>query len=401
MSTFQYKAVDRTGHPARGRLDAINETDLELRLKRMGLDLITSRPLSRNASPLGRGNITRRDLITFCLDMEQISRAGVPLLEGLRDLRDTLENPRFREIIAGLLEDMEGGKMLSQALASHPHVFNHVFVSLVKAGEQAGRLTEVFENLASTLKWQDELIGQTRRLMIYPILVLLVILVVVVVLLVVLVPQVVSLLKSMGLALPVQTRVLIFISNAIIHFWPLLLGAPLLTVIVFVLLVRQNTKVRYFWDYLKLHLPITGEILQKIIVARFANFFALMYQSGITVLDAIKTSEEIVANRVIADGLQRAGQQIGSGESLTEAFRNLGVFPPLVIRMLRVGESTGALDTALFNISYFYNRDVKDAVEKGLKLLGPLTTVILAALLTSIMAATLLPVYDILGKLKF
>lgn len=401
MSTFQYKAVDRTGHPARGRLDAINEIDLELRLKRMGLDLITSRPLSRNASTLGRGNITRRDVITFCLDMEQISRAGVPLLEGLRDLRDTVENPRFREIIAGLLEDMEGGKMLSQALASHPHVFNHVFVSLVKAGEQAGRLTEVFENLANTLKWQDELIGQTRRLMIYPILVLLVILVVVVVLLVVLVPQVVSLLKSMGLALPVQTRVLIFISNAIIHFWPLLLGAPLLTLIVFVLLVRQNTKARYFWDYLKLHLPITGEILQKIIVARFANFFALMYQSGITVLDAIKTSEEIVANRVIADGLQRAGQQIGSGESLTEAFRNLGVFPPLVIRMLRVGESTGALDTALFNISYFYNRDVKDAVEKGLKLLGPLTTVILAALLTSIMAATLLPVYDILGKLKF
>jgi type IV pilus assembly protein PilC len=401
MSTFQYKAVDRTGHPARGRLDAINEIDLELRLKRMGLDLITSRPLSRNASPLGHGNITRRDLITFCLDMEQIARAGVPLLEGLRDLRDTVENPRFREIITGLLEDMEGGKMLSQALASHPHVFNHVFVSLVKAGEQAGRLTEVFENLAGTLKWQDELIGQTRRLMIYPILVLLVILLVVVVLLVVLVPQVVSLLKSMGLALPVQTRVLIFISNAIIRFWPLLLGAPLLAFIVFVLLVRQNTKARYFWDYLKLHLPITGEILQKIIVARFANFFALMYQSGITILDAIKTSEEIVGNRVIADGLQRAGQQIGSGESLTEAFSNLGVFPPLVIRMLRVGESTGALDTALFNVSYFYNRDVKDAVEKGLKLLGPLTTVILAALLTSIMAATLLPVYDILGKLKF
>ncbi len=367
----------------------------------MGLDLITSRPLSRNASPLGHGNITRRDLITFCLDMEQISRDGVPLLEGLRDLRDTVENPRFREIITGLLEDMEGGKMLSQALASHPHVFNHVFVSLVKAGEQAGRLTEVFENLAGTLKWQDELIGQTRRLMIYPILVLLVILLVVVVLLVVLVPQVVSLLKSMGLALPVQTRVLIFISNAIIRFWPLLLGAPLLAFIVFVLLVRQNTKARYFWDYLKLHLPITGEILQKIIVARFANFFALMYQSGITILDAIKTSEEIVGNRVIADGLQRAGQQIGSGESLTEAFSNLGVFPPLVIRMLRVGESTGALDTALFNVSYFYNRDVKDAVEKGLKLLGPLTTVILAALLTSIMAATLLPVYDILGKLKF
>ncbi|MGH8744383.1 MAG: type II secretion system F family protein [Burkholderiales bacterium] len=401
MSTYKYKAVDRAGHPARGNLDAINEVDLELRLKRMGLDLITFRPVNRSTSSLASGNITRRDLITFCLDMEQISRAGIPLLEGMRDLRDTLENPRFREIITSLLEDMEGGKLLSQALATHPQVFNHVFVSLVRAGEQAGRLTEVFESLGTTLKWQDELIGQTRRLMLYPLLVLVVILAVMIVLLVVLVPQVVTLLKTMGIPMPIQTRVLIFISDSIIHYWPYLLGVPLVAGIALVTLVRESPKGRYFWDYVKLHLPITGEILQKIIMARFSNFFALMYQSGITILDAIKTSEGIVANRVIADGLQRAGQQIGSGESLTEAFRNLGMFPPLVLRMLRVGEATGALDTALFNVSYFYNRDVKEAVDKGLKLLGPLTTVILASFLLAIMTATLLPVYDILGKLKF
>ncbi len=401
MSTFQYKAVDKEGRPARGDLNAINEVDLELRLKHMGLDLITFRQINKSSSALARGNITRRDLIIFCLDMEQISRAGIPLLEGLRDLRDSIENPRFKEVITSLLEDMEGGKLLSQALAMHSAVFSHVFVSLVKAGEQAGKLTEVFENLATTLKWQDELIGQTQRLMLYPILVLMIIIGVVVVLLVVLVPQVVSLLKSMGLVLPLQTRVLIFLSDSIVHYWPLLIGVPVLAGSIFFMAVRQSQKARYLWDYLKLHFPITGEILQKIILARFANFFALMYQSGITILDAIKTSEEIVANRVIVNGLQRAGQQISSGESLTEAFRNLGVFPPLVLRMLRVGESTGALDTALLNISYFYNRDVKEAVDKGLKLLGPLTTVILASILLSIMIATLLPVYDILGKLKF
>ncbi len=401
MSTFQYKAVDKEGKPARGSINAINDVDLELRLKHMGLDLITFRQINMSSSALSRGNITRRDLITFCLDMEQITRAGIPLLEGLRDLRDSIENPRFKEVLTSLLEDMEGGKLLSQALAMHPAVFNHVFVSLVKAGEQTGKLTEVFENLATTLKWQDELISQTQRLMLYPILVLFIIIGVMIVLLVVLVPQVVSLLKSMGLALPLQTRVLIFLSDSIVHYWPLLLGVPVLAGVIFFMAVRQSQKARYLWDYLKLHLPITGEILQKIILARFANFFALMYQSGITILDAIKTSEEIVANRVIVNGLQRAGQQIGSGESLSDAFRNLGVFPPLVLRMLRVGETTGALDTALFNISYFYNRDVKEAVDKGLKLLGPLTTVILAAILLSIMMATLLPVYDILGKLKF
>ncbi len=400
MSTFQYKAVDKAGRPARGSLNAINDVDLELRLKRMGLDLITFRQVNTNTLALGRGNITRRDLITFCLDMEQITRAGIPLLDGLRDLRDSIENPRFKEIVTSLLEDMEGGKLMSQALAMHLAVFDHVFVSLVRAGEQAGKLTEVFENLATTLKWQDELITQTQRLMLYPILVLFIIIGVVVVLLVGLVPQVVSLLKSMGLALPLQTRVLIFLSDSIVHYWPLLLGVPVAAGITFSMAVRQSQKARYWWDNLKLHFPITGEILQKIILARFANFFALMYQSGITILDAIKTSEGIVANRVILDGLQRAGQQIGSGESLTEAFRSLGMFPPLVLRMLRLGETTGSLDTALLNISYFYNRDVKEAVDKGLKLLGPLTTVILASILLSIMVATLLPVYDILGKLK-
>lgn len=400
MSTFQYKAVDKAGRPARGSLNAINDVDLELRLKRMGLDLITFRQINTNALARGRGSITRRDLITFCLDMEQITRAGIPLLDGVRDLRDSIENPRFKEIVTSLLEDMEGGKLLSQALAMHLAVFNQVFVSLVRAGEQAGKLTEVFENLGTTLKWQDELITQTQRLMLYPILVLFIIIGVVVVLLVGLVPQVVSLLKSMGLALPLQTRVLIFLSNSIVHYWPLLLGVPLAAGIIFSMAIRQSQKARYFWDNLKLHFPITGEILQKIILARFANFFALMYQSGITILDAIKTSEEIVANRVILDGLQRAGQQIASGESLTEAFRSLGMFPPLVLRMLRLGETTGSLDTALLNISYFYNRDVKEAVDKGLKLLGPLTTVILASILLSIMVATLLPVYDILGKLK-
>jgi type IV pilus assembly protein PilC len=400
MSTFQYKAVDKAGRPARGSLNAINDVDLELRLKRMGLDLITFREVKTTTFALGRGNITRRDLITFCLDMEQITRAGIPLLDGLRDLRDSIENPRFKEIVTSLLEDMEGGKLLSQAMATHLAVFDHVFVSLVRAGEQAGKLTEVFENLATTLKWQDELVNQTQRLMLYPILVLIIIIGVVVALLVGLVPQVVSLLKSMGLALPLQTRVLIFLSETVVHYWPLLLGVPLAAGITFSMAVRQSKKARYWWDYLKLHFPITGVILQKIILARFANFFALMYQSGITILDAIKTSEGIVANRVILDGLQRAGQQIGSGESLTEAFRSLGMFPPLVLRMLRLGENTGSLDTALLNISYFYNRDVKEAVDKGLRLLGPLTTVILASILLSIMVATLLPVYDILGKLK-
>jgi len=401
MAAFEYKAVDKSGRSARGKLDAANEIDLELRLRKMGLDLITTRLLRSHSPTLASGNITRQDLITFCFDLEQISRAGIPILEGLRDLRDGMENPRFREVLTSVIEDIEGGKTMSQALGAFPHVFNSVFISLVRAGEISGTLTEVFENLGGTLKWQDELISQTRRLLVYPALVFVVVLCVMLFLLLYLVPQVTSLMKTMGLVLPIQTRVLIWLSDFTATFWPVLIVLPVIVAAGINFMVRTNPRARYLWDYAILRLPVTGVILQKIILARFANFFALMYRSGITILDAVKTSEDIVANRVIAEGLQRAGQQINAGESLPEAFANLGMFPPLVIRMLRVGESTGALDVALMNITYFYNRDVRESVDKALKLLEPMLTLILGGMLALVLFSVLTPIYDIIGKLQF
>lgn len=401
MPAFEYKAVDRTGRSARGRLDAANEIDLELRLKKMGLDLITTRLLRSHTPTLASGSITRQDLITFCFDLEQISRAGIPIVDGLRDLREGMDNPRFREILTSVLEDIEGGKTLSQALAGYPKVFDTVFISLIKAGELSGTLTEVFENLGATLKWHDELVSQTRRLLAYPAMVLVVVLGVMIFLLLYLVPQVTSLLKTMGLQLPIQTRVLIWMSGFVASWWPLLLVLPVATAAGIGFMLRTSPRSRYLFDYGILHLPIVGEILQKIILARFANFFALMYRSGITILDAVKTSEDIVANRYVADGIQRAGQQINAGESLSNAFQNLGMFPPLVIRMLRVGETTGALDTALMNVTYFYNRDVRDSVDKALKLLEPTLTLVLGGMLALILFSVLTPIYDIIGKIKF
>jgi type IV pilus assembly protein PilC len=399
MPSFQYKAIDQDGHKARGRLEAFNEVDLELRLRKMGLDLITSRALAHNAPAVGSSSITRQDLITFCFDMEQISRAGIPLVDGLRDLRDGLTNPRFREVLTSTLEDIEGGKTLSESLATFPNVFNKVFLSLIRAGELSGQLTEVFENLGLTLRWQDELIAQTRKLLIYPATVFVVVGAVVIFLLLYLVPQIVGLLKTMGLELPLQTRILIALSEFTANYWYLLIVVPVLLVSVGGLAVRSSPRVKYAFDYLLLRLPVIGQILQKILLARFANFFALMYRSGITVLEAMRTSEDIVANDYVADGLRRASQQINAGENLSEAFQNLGMFPPLVVRMLRVGETTGALDTALMNITYFYNRDVKESVDKALKLLEPMLTLFLGIILALILFSVLTPVYDILGQL--
>jgi len=276
-----------------------------------------------------------------------------------------------------------------------------VFVSLVRAGEQAGQLPQVFQNLAETLKWEDELISQTRRLLMYPALTLVVVLGVLIALLVFLVPQIAQLFKTMGMALPGQTRALLAVSGFVANYWLLVLAVPVVTAVALTIAIRSNSKIAYLWDYTKLRLPVIGPILQKIIMSRFTNVFSLMYRSGITVLDAIKTSEDVVGNRVISDGLNRAGQQVSAGEGLTETFQNLGMFPPLVIRMLRVGETTGALDVALANVTYFYNRDVRDAVDKGLKMLGPALTIVLGGMIAFVIWAVLGPVYDILGKLKF
>lgn len=400
MATFNYKAIDKTGRPAQGQIDAINEVDLEIRLERMGLDLITFNPAQKSSTTFSRRKVSNLDLVMFCFQLEQLTSAGVPLLEGLQDLRGSIENPYFQKIMGALVSEVESGKVLSQALAAYPDVFNEVFVNLVMAGEKTGRLSMVFDNLATTLKWQDELFTQTKRLLAYPVFVMVVVFSAVAFLMVYLVPQMVSFLHNMGQELPLRTKILIAISDAFVNYWWLIISLPIVLVAALAAYIKSSDSARYQFDYIKLHLPLTGEILQKIIMARFARYFGLMYQTGIPILEAIKTCEKIVANRVVADALSRVHQQINAGDSMSESFRNAGLFPPLVVRMIKVGESTGALDKALLNVSYFYDRDVNEKMQKMLKLLEPALTVVLGLILAFIMSSVLGPVYDSFSKLK-
>lgn len=400
MPYFSYSAMDQQGRRHRGRLSAANEVDLELRLARTGLDLITLSKLDSRVSDFARGAASRRDLIAFCFHMEQISRAGIPILDGVRDLRDSIDNTRFRDILTALLEDMEGGKLMSQAMAAHPTVFDTLMISLVKTGEYTGLMREVFVNLGDTLKRQDELAAQTKRLLIYPALVLAMVGAVIVLLLLFLVPQMAQLMQNMGLQLPIQTRLLLWLSHTLQIIWPLLLIAPVLLSMIGMGVFRRSERVRFWVDDMKLHLPVVGIILHKIALARFANFFALMYRSGISILDALALGETLAMNQVVTDAIQRARMRIGNGESLSESFQSSSVFPPLVIRMLRVGETTGALDTALENVDYFYSREIKESTERALKLLEPTLTLILGLVMAIIVGSVLLPMYDVLGTVK-
>lgn len=400
MPSFNYKAIDQLGRPAMGQIDALNEVDLEIRLERMGLDLITYRTVAKSTSLLNSSKVSNQDLVMFCFQIEQLSSAGVPLLECLTDLRESSNNPYFQKVLGVISAEVEGGKMLSQALAEHPNVFTEVFVSLVSAGEQTGQLPVVFNNLFNTLRWQDELMSQTKKLLAYPAFVAVVVFGAVAFLMSYLVPQMASFLKNMGQELPMNTKFLIALSDAFVHYWWLMIGLPVLVVIVLASIIRTNPIARYRLDMIKLQLPYTGPILNKIIMARFARYFALMYQTGIPILDAIKISEKIVGNRVVADALSRVHAQISSGESMSESFRNAGLFPQLVVRMIKVGENTGALDKSLLNISYFYDRDVNDSMDKLLKMIEPALTVFLGLILGFIMYSVLGPVYDSFSKLK-
>ena len=400
MASFNYKAVDQLGRPAFGQIDAQNEVDLEIRLQRMGLDLITYRAAKKSTSLMNRNKVSNQDLVMFCFQMEQLSSAGVPLLDCLQDMRENNTNLYFQKVLGAVSAEVEGGKVLSQALAEHPNVFSEVFVSLIEAGEKTGQLPVVFNNLFETIRWQDELMSQTKKLLTYPAFVAVVVFVAVAFLMTYLVPQMVGFLKNMGQELPLNTKILIATSNAIVNYWWLILGVPILAAIGLYSIVKTDPVARYRFDLLKLNMPVTGPILHKVIMARFARYFALMYQTGIPILDAIKICEKIVGNRVVADALSRVQTQINAGDAMSESFRNAGLFPPLVVRMIRVGENTGALDKALLNISYFYDRDVKDSMEKMLKMIEPALTVILGLILGFIMFSVLGPVYDSFSKLK-
>lgn len=399
MPLFNYKAIDANGKALIGQIDALNVVDLELRLKRMGLDLIVGGQTKRSGG-FGRA-IKRPDLINFAFHLEQLTNAGVPLVEALTDLRDSVDNPRFREVMSGLIEGIQGGQNLSGALANYPEIFSPVFRSLVKAGEDTGRLPDVLRSLNETLKWEDELAAQTKKLVMYPAFVGVIIIAVTFFLMIYLVPQMVGLIKNMGQTIPAHTRALIFVSNMFVEYWWAIVMVPIAAYVGFKIAARNNPVLRHRIDAFKLNLPVLGPILRKIILSRFASVFALMYSSGITILEAIRSSEETAGNLVIQEGLRAVGQQIADGKNVTAAFQEVGMFPPLVVRMLRIGESTGALDTALLNVAYFYNREVRESIARVQVLIEPTLTVLMGVLLGWVMLSVLGPIYDVISKLKF
>ena len=399
MADYRYKAMDPYGKIQRGWLQAKNEMDVAFRLENQGLDLIVCNARSRRGSRLISLGVTRKELINMVFHLEQLTRSGVPLLEGLQDLRDSVSPGYFRDVLAGLVEEIEGGKTFSQALASFSGDFDPVFVSLVGVGEESGELPQVLKQVGENLRWADELAANTKRILMYPAIVGTVIFGVTAFLMIYLVPQIIPFVEELGGTIPGHTRALIAVSDFFVNFWPIILLLPAALIIIVKILERARPETKLIIDRLRLRVPIMGPIVFRIKLARLATYMALLYSAGITVLRSLEICEDVVDNSYMGRSLAQARSSIAEGRNISDSFAGTDMFPPLVIRMLKVGEGTGNLDEALLNVSYFYDREVREAIEAIEPAISPVLTVVMGVLLGWIMLSVLGPVWDTIAQI--
>lgn len=399
MHIFQYKGIDPDGRLAIGKMDASNAADLEMRLQKMGLDLVNFKDIGETTQQIRTAGISSRDLITLCFHLEQTSKAGVPILESLEDIRDSSENPRLREVLAAIYEAITGGATLSEAMAAYPSVFSKVFTSLVAAGEESGQIGVIFYHLGENIKWQDEQTSMTKRLLMYPIFLVALIAVVIFFLMTYTVPELLIFIRNTGQVIPPQTKLLIFVSNIFVNYWYLIIALPIMSVTALYIGVKTNPEIHRKVDELKLNIPFIGPILKKMILARLVNVFSIMYLSGITIINCIQAGEKITGNKKMEEAVRHVGVQITDGVTLSNSFASSRLFPPLVLRMVRIGESTGELGAALQNIHYFYTRDVKESIDQLQIMIGPAITIVLGVIIAWVVFSVLGPVYDLISNI--
>jgi type IV pilus assembly protein PilC len=399
VSAFAYRALDGSGRVVRGELAALSEAELDGRLLQIGLQLINCRPVRQGRRRRVGAAVGRRELINFCFHLGQAHKAGLPILEALGDLRDSTADTGFRNVLASLSVAVEGGRSLSESMAEFPQTFDRVFVSLIRAGEQSGELSRVLEQMTATLKWQDELVSQTKRLVMYPAFVGTVVTAVVFFLMLYVVPQMSEFLKNMGQEMPAHTRALIATSGFVMAWWHVLLAAPVVAFVACRWLLATSLPFRRRVDGLKLRAWVIGPILEKIVMSRFVTYFQIMYASGITVVDALKTARELAGNAVVAEALEQVSGLVEQGNSLSASIQKVGLFPPLVVRMVKMGEDIGQLEDSLLNVTYFYSREVEESVERLQGMIEPAMTVILGLILGWVMMSVLGPIYETIGNI--
>lgn len=401
MPTYSYKALNARGSSVKGKMTATNEIELEEKLGKLGLDLLRYKAIGDRKVSLFKRGVGLRELIVFCVHMEQLERAGVPILDAIADLRDSSDSETLRQLMTKIYEEVKGGKMLSEALALYPKTFSDVFTGLINAGERTGNMADAFGNLANHLKWQSEIRRKVKKATRYPIALIVIMTGVISLMMLFVVPQMTEFLEAQGFELPLYSRILIAVSKAFVGYWYLILGLPIVSVIGLMTLYRVSEAVAYRMDAITLKLPFLGEVIRKIELARFCHFFAVTFKSGIDVIECIKTSESVVHNLVMKEAVFFVRQSVGEGNSITSSLQISNQFPNLVIRMFKVGEDSGKMEQSLENINFFYDREVNDSVDAMIEMIQPALTVVMGAMLFWVTAAVFGPLYNSFDKMNF
>jgi type IV pilus assembly protein PilC len=400
MPQYSYRALNDAGRQVRGKLTANNETDLYQQLQQIGLMLVDSKPLKTSAltNAMASG-IDAREKIQFFVHLEQLQAAGVPLIDSLTDVRDSTDTPRLRDLVATILNDVSGGTPLSEAFNKHPKIFGEMYSALIAAGEDSGNLTAAFQHLTRHVRWEDGIRKRVGKAVRYPAVVLVLISGMLMFMMGVVVPGIVEFLKSNGSELPLITVALIATSDFVRAYWWIILLTPITITAALIALANSTDAMKYAIACLVLRLPVVGPLISKLAISRFAHFFAVMFQSGVPILQCLETAQRVVTNRCLEEAMKTVRQQVQNGEPLSQAMRNSGQFPSLVCRMVKIGEDSGNLGGVMDNVTGFYDKDVDEAIDAMIGAIEPALTVVSGIIMGWIVAGVMGPIYDSLGSL--
>lgn len=402
MPKFKYRAVNVKGHPVRGVVEAANESDLSARLEEGGLALIDCKEMSDKA---GKFDVIKfrkvkiRELIQMFVQLEQLQKSGVPLMESLADIRDTTDSAQLRDIMSDVYREVAEGVSFSNALGKHPSTFEPIFVALINAGEETGNMIASFAQVIRHLKWTDAMRSKIKKATRYPKMLILVVIGVIWMMMSYVVPQVTEFLKDIGQKLPPITLALMATADFFSAYFAYISAAGV-GVYAGVLIGRKiSAKFLYWTDYISLNLPVVGQVFRKIALSQFAQTFGVLFTSGLDILKCLDAAKLTATNVVIIDSLTRVKEQVQEGAALSAALKASGEFPTLVVRMVKIGEESGNLTSVLSQVSEFYDKDVNEAIDAMIEMIEPTLTVILGGMILWIAAAVFGPIYDSIGTM--
>lgn len=392
MPTFTYVAKQPSGQTVTGTLEAATQQLVVEALRKQHLLVLGVRQAAAKAP--ARGAATLGDLVVFSRLLATLVDAGIPLVTGLDTLHDQLERPGFRAVVGRVCNDVEGGANFTEALAKHPQVFPHLFVNMVKAGEASGTLAEILDRLAAYLEKSDALRRKVQASLVYPAIVTLMAVVITLALLLKVVPTFKGIFATLGGELPLPTQLLLAFSE-FCQRWFFAGGALVAAGLVAVRRAIRTPGGRLRRDRLLLRLPVVGGLLRKAAIAQFARTLTTLTRSGVPILTSLEIVGKTAGNRVVELATERVRAAVREGESIARPLEASGVFPPLVVRMVAVGEQTGQLEKMLMKIADFYESEVETAVGGLTSVIEPLIIAVLGVVIGGIVFAIFLPILKI------